>query len=207
VDQERLEDAQTRHPSGLDGEQAARRRIRNRWAAVAAVLAGVILLTALFAFGLRRDPTALDDVLVGRQAPRFDLPTLAGSGTVDLDDLRGQLVVVNFWASWCVPCRQEHSALDAAWDRYRDRGVVVVGILYNDRPANGMAFVEELGGDWPVVDDPDSGTALAYGVYGVPETFFIAPDGRVAFRHIGAVDYELLTERIEPLLREEATAA
>jgi cytochrome c biogenesis protein CcmG, thiol:disulfide interchange protein DsbE len=207
VDQERLEDSVTRHPSGLDGEAAARRRLRNRWIAVSAVLAAVVLLTALFAFGLRRNPAALDDVLVGRQAPGFDLPTLAGGGTVNLDDLRGQVVVVNFWASWCVPCRQEHSALDAAWDRYRDRGVVVVGVLYNDRPANGRAFVEELGGDWPVVDDPDSATALAYGVYGVPETFFIAPDGRVAHRHIGAVDYELLTERIEPLLREEATAA
>jgi cytochrome c biogenesis protein CcmG/thiol:disulfide interchange protein DsbE len=131
----------------------------------------------------------------------FALPYLEGDGTVDLADLRGQVVVVNFWASWCLACRDEHPALDAAWDRYRDRGVVFVGVLFEDTVGDGLAFAGELETDWPLVQDPGSGTAIAYGVFGVPETFVISPDGSVAAKLVGAVDYTWLTREIDDALR------
>jgi cytochrome c biogenesis protein CcmG, thiol:disulfide interchange protein DsbE len=176
------------------------RRRRARWIWLGAVLALVGLLTALFGFGLRGDPTIVRSPLVGRGAPGFDLRALNGGGRVRLSSLRGQVVVVNFWASWCGPCRVEHPALEAAWARYRDQGVVVLGIGYQDRPGDARAFLRELGGDWPVLLDPGSRTALAYGVTGVPETFFVDRRGRVAYKAFGPVSYEVLTDQINALL-------
>lgn len=171
---------------------------------MAALLAVVVGLTALFAFGLRRDPSAIRSVLVGRRAPNFTLRTIDGGQTVSLADLRGQVVVVNFWASWCAACRKEHPNLLAAWTRYRDQGVVVVGIVYQDTPAAAMAYMRELGGDWPTVMDPGGRTALDYGVYLIPETFFIAPDGTVAFKQDGYSSYDVLVDNISRLLPAKA---
>ena len=112
--------------------------------------------------------------------------------------------MVNFWASWCVSCRQEHPALEAAWQRYRDQGVVVLGIDYQDSSSGARAFVHELGGSWPVLDDPGSRTALAYGVRGVPETFFVSRTGRIAAWHAGPVSSSLLTNEIDRLLARTA---
>lgn len=160
----------------------------------------------LLAASLGRDPRALPSELVGDPAPAFALPNLGGGGTVDLDALRGQVVVVNFWASWCLECRDEHPALDAAWSRYRERGVVFVGVLFEDTVDDGLAFAGEFETDWPLVDDPGSRTAIAYGVFGVPETFVIAPDGSVTAKRVGPVDYAWLTREIDEALRATEVA-
>jgi cytochrome c biogenesis protein CcmG, thiol:disulfide interchange protein DsbE len=110
-------------------------------------------------------------------------------------------VVVNFWASWCLACRDEHPDLLAAWDRYRERGVVIVGVDFEDTEAAALAYAKEMGGDWPLVTDPGSRTAIAYGVFGVPETFVIAPDGTITAKKVGAVTYAWLTRQIEAALR------
>ncbi|MGH2572616.1 MAG: TlpA family protein disulfide reductase [Actinomycetota bacterium] len=187
------------HPSALPGSSRLPRR-QMRWVMVAVVMAAVVLVASLLAFGLSRDPTLIGSPLVGRRAPDFALPTLEGGRTVRLSDLRGQVVVVNFWASWCAACREEHPNLLGAWERYRDHGVVLVGIDYQDSRRAALDYMAELGGDWPVLDDPGGRTALAYGVYGVPETFFIARDGVIAYKRVGASSYELLTEQIQGLL-------
>jgi cytochrome c biogenesis protein CcmG/thiol:disulfide interchange protein DsbE len=173
---------------------------RGRWFVVGAVVIVIGLLTSLFAFGLSRDPTVVRSALLGRPAPDFDLPMLDGSGRVHLDGLRGQVVVVNFWASWCADCRIEHPALAEIWRRYQDNGVVVLGIPWQDRVADARAYLAEQGGGWPIVEDGSSKTALAFGVYGVPETFVIGPDGVVRYKQVGPVDYGTLSDQIGRLL-------
>lgn len=174
---------------------------RHRWRTVAFVLAPLVLFALLLATGIGRDPRELPSELIGQRAPTFALPRLDAGGTVDLGDLHGQVVVVNFWASWCVPCREEHDALAATWGRYRERGVVVLGVSFEDTREAALEFRDELKGDWPLADDPGSRTAIAYGVFGVPETFVIAPDGTIAAKTTGAVTYEWLTDEIEGALR------
>jgi cytochrome c biogenesis protein CcmG, thiol:disulfide interchange protein DsbE len=193
-----------RHPSALD-PLPGKRGGRNRWVVVGAVLGGVALLTVLLSFGLSRDPTIIRSALVGRPAPDFALRTLDGSRTVHLSDLRGQVVVVNFWASWCADCRVEHPNLAGVWQRYRDRGVVLLGVAFQDRPSATRAYLADFGVDWPQLADAGSRTALAYGVYGVPETFVIGPDGRVAFKQVGPVGFDKLSEEITSLLPESSS--
>ena len=115
-------------------------------------------------------------------------------------------MVINFWASWCAACREEHPALIAAWDRYRDQGMVMLGIDYQDRVSGALAFVREMGGDWPILEDPGGRVALSYGVYGVPETFFIDRRGIVQYKRMGASFYELLTDQIQQLLDQRRSA-
>ena len=174
---------------------------RNRGRTIAIVLVPFVLFALLLATGLGKDPRALPSEMIGKPAPEFSLPRLDAEGTIASKDLAGQVVVVNFWASWCLPCRQEHDDLRAAWDRYRERGVVVLGVLFEDTPEGAMSFRQELGGDWPIADDPGSKTAIAYGVFGVPETFVIAPDGTISAKTTGAVTYDWLTDEIEHALR------
>lgn len=182
------------------------------WTRAAVASLFVIPVLLLFAFGLSRDPNVLPSTLPGRIAPDFALARMepgpggaagtAGSAdTVRLSELRGQVVVLNFWASWCPPCRTEHPALSAAARAYADRGVRFFGLLYQDRPDNARRWIEEMGGQsYPTLLDPGSRTAIAYGLAGVPETVFIGPDGRVAYKRIGPVTPTLLAERIEALL-------
>jgi cytochrome c biogenesis protein CcmG/thiol:disulfide interchange protein DsbE len=192
----------TEEVAETEGTEAEPGRRRSRTRTIAIVLAPLILFALLLASGLGKDPRALPSELIGKPAPGFSLPRLDADGTISSTDLAGQVVVVNFWASWCLPCRQEHDDLRAAWDRYRERGVVVLGVLFEDTPEGAMSFRQELGGDWPIADDPGSKTAIAYGVFGVPETFVIAPDGTVAAKTTGAVTYDWLTDEIEAALRK-----
>src|SRR5947209_2195752 len=149
------------HPSGLASASSTRRRHRGRWTLFGGVLSGIALVTLLLAFGLRHDPSVVRSALIGRAAPDFDLQYLEGTGHLRLSDLRGQVVVVNFWGSWCLECRQEHNALAGVWQRYRDQGVVLVGISFQDSAASSKAFADELKMDWPLLSDQASRTALA----------------------------------------------
>jgi cytochrome c biogenesis protein CcmG/thiol:disulfide interchange protein DsbE len=187
------------HPSSLASGPGHGLR-RSRAALVAGVVLIVGVLGVLLASGLRSDPAVIRSPLIGRAAPAFDLPRIDASGSLPLSSLRGRVVVLNFWASWCGPCRLEHPDLEAAWQRYREHGVVIIGVGYQDRQADALDFRRELGGDWPLVDDPGSRIALAYGVTGVPETFFIGPDGRITGKSYGPVTYETLTDEISKAL-------
>jgi len=188
-----------RHPSGFLATTSGRRR-RSRWIMVGAVIGAAGLLAALFGFGLSRDPSIWQSPLLGRRAPDFALPMLDGGRVIRFSELRGKVVVINFWASWCAACREEHPNLLAAWGRYRDQGVVLLGIDYQDSPTAARAFMKQMGGDWPILVDPGSRVAIEYGVYGVPETFFMGRDGVVHLKQIGPSSYALLTDEIHRLL-------
>ena len=177
-----------------------------RWRLVVLAAVPILAFVLLLASGIGNDPRDLPSELVERQAPSFSLPALTSDGTISSDDLGGQVVVLNFWASWCVPCREEHGALAATWARYRERGVVVLGVNVEDARRDALDYVAEVGGDWPLVTDPGSRTSIAYGRFGVPETFVIAPDGTIVAKTVGAVTYEWLVDNIEDALRSEVTA-
>lgn len=157
----------------------------------------------LLAFGLTRDAFLLPSPLPGRPAPDFELETLGGD-SVRLSDLRGRVVILNFWASWCPPCIQEHPVLVRASRAWDPGEVDLLGVLYQDAPENGRRFVRRWGGDWPTAVDPGSRVAIEYGVYGPPETFFIGRDGRVARKRIGPVTWELVKETVDSLLAAPA---
>jgi cytochrome c biogenesis protein CcmG/thiol:disulfide interchange protein DsbE len=152
-------------------------------------------IAAAFGARLGLDPGVVDSPLLGEPAPTVELPRLDGQGTVDLADLRGQFVVVNFWASWCVPCREENDDLLAAAARYDD--VTFLGIVYQDTPEAARAFLDELGQGYDHVLDPGSRAAIDFGVFGIPETFFIDRDGTVAAKIIGTSDLGVLSATID----------
>jgi cytochrome c biogenesis protein CcmG/thiol:disulfide interchange protein DsbE len=170
------------------------------WWKLGLMLLPAVALIVLLAFGFTRDPSRIDSPLIGRPAADFRLELLDG-GTLKLSDLRGRPVVVNFWASWCYPaCWNEAPRLEAAWQRYRDRGVMVVGVVYQDTAENAREFIRTHGKTYPNGLDPAGRVALDYGVYGVPETFFIDRQGVIADKHIGEIHMETLTAKIDALL-------
>jgi cytochrome c biogenesis protein CcmG/thiol:disulfide interchange protein DsbE len=134
----------------------------------------------------------------GEPAPEFTLDLLDGS-TTTLDDLRGRVVVLNFWASWCSPCRLEAPALQSVWETYQDQGVVFVGVTYRDAEGASMAFIEEYGITYPNGVDKGSRISRDYGVTAVPETFVIDRQGQVAWFQIGEVREETLVWQLERL--------
>lgn len=171
-------------------------------------------IVALLAYGLTRDPRAIPSPLPGKSAPDFALSVFApGDGksalslgdTIRLSAFRGEVVVLNFWASWCLECRHEHQVLSEVADAYADQGVRFFGLLYNDAVDAGLKWIDEMGGQsYPSLLDPRTRTAIDYGLYGVPETFFVSRGGRVAYKHIGPISGRLLVQKLDSLLREPA---
>jgi cytochrome c biogenesis protein CcmG/thiol:disulfide interchange protein DsbE len=135
----------------------------------------------------------------GEPVPDFTLVLLDGS-EISLDDLRGQVVVLNFWASWCSPCQREAPALQRVWETYRDRGVVFVGVTYHDVEGASLAFIQEYGITYANGVDEKGRISRDYGVTAVPETFIIDRDGLLAWFQIGEVQEATLVRQLEELL-------
>jgi cytochrome c biogenesis protein CcmG, thiol:disulfide interchange protein DsbE len=176
-----------------------------RWAVRALAIVVAAAFVALLAYGLatKSSDTTIDDALAdGRPtaAPGFDLDVLqrgdpagnpilaraAADGRLSLRELRGAPVVLNFWASWCVPCRTESPDLQRAWSSRRDRDVVVLGLDMQDITGDARAFIREFGLTYPMVREGGNATAQRYGTTGLPETFFISARGQVVGHVIGA---------------------
>jgi cytochrome c biogenesis protein CcmG/thiol:disulfide interchange protein DsbE len=122
-------------------------------------------------------------------APAFTLPRLDEEATLSLADLRGKAVVVNFWASWCVPCEEEAPVLEEVWRRHKGDGLVVLGVDFNDLRPDALRFMERVGMTYPVVYDRDGALVAKFGATGVPETFFVDRQGRLVGKRIaGAVN-------------------
>jgi cytochrome c biogenesis protein CcmG/thiol:disulfide interchange protein DsbE len=160
-----------------------------------ALLGGIV---ALFAYALSRQPT-LASPLVGHAAPPFEIPYYsAPDSNLVLADFQGRPVVVNFWASWCLSCRAEAAVLEAGWQRHGPE-VAFMGVAVNDREAAAKAFIERYGKTYLLAADVDGSVAIDYGLFGVPETFFIAPDGRILSKHIGPVSSAELDRQVTAL--------
>jgi cytochrome c biogenesis protein CcmG, thiol:disulfide interchange protein DsbE len=173
---------------------------RLRWIIPVATVPVLLLL----AYGFRTDPRAIPSPLIDKPAALFTLTTFAGQ-PISLGALRGRVVVLNFWASWCYPaCYDEAPVLARAWERFKDKGVVMIGVNIQDKEEPAKKFLAQFGHTFPNAPDPGGRVSVDYGVYGVPETFFIDKAGRIRFKQVGAVTDELMRQRLETLLAERA---
>ena len=175
-----------------------------RWTAIGVVILSVAL-AVIFTNRFGEDPNLIPSPLLGQPAPSLSLPLLDGSGTFDPSSLADKVVVVNFFASWCIPCREEQPDLAAAADAFSDREVVIVEIAYQDEADVAIDFLDEFGRSDAAIylADPGGRAAIAYGVFGIPETFFVATDGTVVGKAIGATDALTLGTTIDAVLRGE----
>lgn len=157
------------------------------------------LVLVFLGIGLRLNPRDVPSPLIGKAVPEFSLPSVKGhTPGLSSADLRGQVSIVNVFASWCVACREEHPLLM----RLRDTGVVPIhGIDYKDKPDDAQAWLKQLGDPYTRTGADISGrVGVDWGVYGVPETYVIDRDGRIAYKHIGPISPEALRETILPLI-------
>jgi cytochrome c biogenesis protein CcmG, thiol:disulfide interchange protein DsbE len=163
-------------------------------------LAMFVALAAIFLARLESTtgPDVVPSVLIGKPAPEFSLPALAGAGVPALSraDLDGRLTLVNIFASWCVPCRQEHPVLEKI---AKDSRIRLVGIDYKDKPANALALLNEMGNPYAAIGVDEAGrTFIDWGAYGVPETYLVRADGTIAKKYIGPLTDETVAKDLMP---------
>ena len=159
----------------------------------------IMALLGLLGWGLKKVQAGPVDRGI---APDFTITGFDGR-KVTLSELRGKVVIVNFWASWCPPCREEAAYLEQTWRKYEGKGVVFIGVDWVDTEKEALAYIDEF--DITYINGPDVGTraAQAYNIQGVPETFFVAKNGELRGVHIGPLQSPQLDEKIEELLAEQ----
>jgi len=189
--------------SSVELPQAKAVPARRRSISLAVALGLLLVLMVVLAFGLRPKTSA---VLKGHPAPNFDVTAFNGEFAgkrFSLADLRGQVVVLNFWASWCVECDKEMPFLEQAWRDYRDKGVWLVGVDYLDIDSAGLAYLDRFGTTYPNGPDIGSRVFQSYQSTGVPETFFIDRQGVVQHVEIGPIDRSKLYALLDQLTASE----
>lgn len=158
----------------------------------------VLALLGLLGWGLKKAQAGPVD---SGLAPDFSLTGFDGRKAT-LSELRGQVVIINFWASWCLPCREEAAYLEQTWRKYKDQGVVFIGVDYVDTEKEALAYIQEF--DITYINGPDLGTRIsqAYNIQGVPETYYVDKQGHLRGVHIGPLKAPQLDQKIEELLAE-----
>ena len=168
------------------------------------VITGVSLITVVlavvFATRFGSDPRLSPSPLIGRPVPDATLDLVESDDLLYLPDLTGQVVVINFWAPWCVPCRAEHADLIQLADGFESLGVSVVGIVYQSREDDVIGFLDELGRGYPIGMDDRSRAAIGFGVRGVPETYFVDRDGTVVAKISGPISLGLATATLDRII-------
>ena len=164
-----------------------------------ALIGVMVLMFILFAAGLGRDTKFIPSPLIGKPAFNFDLKQLGAENQIKLSDYKGKIVILNFWASWCVTCREEHHVLLSAAKALQPTGKVqFIGVNSKDTDKAAFGFMDKRGHfPYPSVIDRQGRMALEYGVYGMPETFFINKEGVIAAKHIGALTPSIVAEKLK----------
>jgi cytochrome c biogenesis protein CcmG/thiol:disulfide interchange protein DsbE len=170
----------------------------NRTVLIIGILIVAAIVFVLFA-GLGKDPSHIDSPLIGRPAPPFALKAVGTGEMLDIEKLRGKPVILNFWATWCGPCYEEHPTLVANARTLPD--VQFVGVVFNDDEDKIMRFLAERGTAYPTLLDAQGKTAIAYGVGGVPETFFINPAGKIVAKFVGPLSTAELQANLAKAMR------
>ena len=164
-------------------------------------LAAFVVLALFLGAGLKLKPREVPSPFIGKAAPPFTLPQLAdASKPLSPLDMQGKVWVLNVWASWCAPCREEHPLLVAV---AREQGIALVGLNYKDDPRNAQEWLRKLGDPYlATAVDRDGRVGIDYGVYGVPETFVIDKAGIVRHKHVGPLTQEVWTRDVLPLIQK-----
>jgi len=170
----------------------------NKTVLIIGVIIVAVVIFVLFA-GLGKDPAIIDSPLIGKPAPPFALKAVGSGETIDLTALRGKPVVLNFWATWCGPCYEEHPTLVA--NARNLPNVQFVGVVFNDEEDKIMRFLAQRGTAYPTLLDTNGKTAIAYGVGGVPETYFINPAGTIVAKYAGPLSTEELQANLAKALQ------
>ncbi|HEY8180748.1 MAG TPA: redoxin domain-containing protein [Thermoanaerobaculia bacterium] len=158
-----------------------------------------LALVAVLFVGLGKDPAEIKSPLIGKPAPEFALKAVGTGQTIDIAALRGKPVVLNFWATWCVPCYQEHPVL--VQNAQIIPNVQFIGVVFNDTEDKINAFLRERGSVYPTLLDEQGKTAIAYGVGGVPETYFLNRQGVIVAKFTGPMTTEILQSNVAKALQ------
>jgi cytochrome c biogenesis protein CcmG/thiol:disulfide interchange protein DsbE len=180
------------------------------FAPVALVLGFAAIAYSMMTSG--KDNSVLPSALIGALAPELSLPPLDGAvnngkpmPALTSDAIRGQLTLVNVWASWCVPCRQEHPIIMGL---SKDSRIKVVGINYKDKNENALGFLAELGNPFAAIGvDPRGAAAIDWGVYGIPESYLVGADGKIIYKRVGPFDEKSLNNDLFPAIEKALAAA
>ena len=172
---------------------------------LAFVISGIIIIAFVGLLGwslLNKEPiTGLSGItMVNRPAPNFTITTFEGT-KISMESLRGKPVVINFWASWCPPCRIEAPLLERTWRAYKDRGVVFIGVDIQDKEEDALAYIREFDITYPNGPDPNGEITIDYGVSGLPVTFFVSRTGEIVRRWVGAIERSVLISSIEEIMK------
>jgi cytochrome c biogenesis protein CcmG, thiol:disulfide interchange protein DsbE len=165
---------------------------------------GLVIAAALVVIlfvGLGKDPAAIRSPLIGRPAPAFALREVGTGRTIDIAQFRGKPLVINFWATWCGPCWEEHPVL-VANARMLQPNVQFLGVVFQDTEEKILGFLQQRGTAYPTVVDDRGKTAIAYGVGGVPETYFLDANGKIVAKYSGPMNADIIQANLQKVMRQ-----
>jgi len=172
----------------------------NRTVLVIGILIAAALVLILFV-GLGKDPSSIRSPLIDKPAPSFALREAGTGKTIDIAQYRGKPLIINFWATWCQPCWEEHPAL-VANARLLQPNVQFLGVVFQDKEEKILGFLEQRGTSYPTVVDDKGKTAIAYGVGGVPETYFVDAGGTIRAKYVGPMNADIIQANLQKVLRQ-----
>jgi len=175
------------------------------WRRLIIVLLIIAPILALLAFGFSRDAKYITSPLLAKPATPFTV-TLYDGKKITLAELRGKAVFLNFWASWCTPCRAEAQDLEAAWQKVKDKDMIFLGVALQDSDQASKEFLKEFKVTYPNGRDESGKIAVDYGTWGIPESFFIDPQGRITYKHVGGIRAALVLSKLEEAAKGIASA-